>query len=257
MEYRVQQIDATTYLVDEFDEKDSVSMYLLIGTREAVLIDTGFGTIPLSEIVSSLTDLPVRVLLTHAHFDHAGAAGQFERVMLAEADLDQYRETREAFLAQGSGLQAALPESEKLEPVLCGKETEMMDPGDRPLELVLLPGHTQGCVCIVDQTHGLVYTGDCCCKADLLMFMRHHASLEACIQGFLRLKERAKGCRQTWPAHHEKPVPLEILDWYLELCQAILDKRVEGEPAPFAQGMMTRYRGKNGIAIVLGPDHAF
>ena len=65
MQYRTEQLDQHTWLIEEYNETSSVYMYLLEGEREALLIDTGNGTIPLEEICRELTGLPVTVALTH------------------------------------------------------------------------------------------------------------------------------------------------------------------------------------------------
>ena len=58
MHYRIEQLDAQTWRIEEYDEKASVYMYLLAGQTHAVLIDTGFGTLDLSQILLSRKALP-------------------------------------------------------------------------------------------------------------------------------------------------------------------------------------------------------
>ena len=87
MEYRVTRIGEHTWLIEEYDGKVKVYMYLLSGNREAVLIDTGMGMIPLKEIAASLTDLPVKVLLTHGHIDHIGGTGAFGEDVYKRQDM--------------------------------------------------------------------------------------------------------------------------------------------------------------------------
>ena len=40
MQYRVETLDSRTWLIEEYDENNSVYMYLLAGEEKAVLIDT-------------------------------------------------------------------------------------------------------------------------------------------------------------------------------------------------------------------------
>ena len=51
---------------------------LIIGKTKALLIDTGYGYGDLKSVVRSLTDLPLRVVNTHCHIDHAGGNYQFQ-----------------------------------------------------------------------------------------------------------------------------------------------------------------------------------
>ena len=65
-------------------------MYLLEGTREALLIDTGYGSFSLKKAVHELTALPVTVLLTHGHLDHIGGSAEFEHVLIHKDDYECY-----------------------------------------------------------------------------------------------------------------------------------------------------------------------
>mgnify|MGYP002801178498 CR=1 FL=1 len=49
-----------------------VRQFLIVGTEEALLIDTGFEDSGVYEAVREITDLPVQVILTHGDVDHAG-----------------------------------------------------------------------------------------------------------------------------------------------------------------------------------------
>lgn len=52
-----------------------------------MLIDTMTGIRGLKEFVSTLTDLPVQVALTHGHMDHAGGVFEFGRCAIHPADI--------------------------------------------------------------------------------------------------------------------------------------------------------------------------
>ena len=88
MEYRIFEIDERTWRIEEYDENNSVYMYLLTGKRGAALIDTGFGMIDIREVVSTLTKLPVFVINTHGHFDHTGGNPLFDEIHIHPADME-------------------------------------------------------------------------------------------------------------------------------------------------------------------------
>ena len=50
----------------------NVDAWLVLGNEKAVLIDAVQDTILLHEMVTSLTHLPLEVIITHGHPDHAG-----------------------------------------------------------------------------------------------------------------------------------------------------------------------------------------
>lgn len=63
-------------------------MYLIEGSHEAILIDTGCGVGSLATYVHTLTEKPVRVLLSHGHLDHAMGSTEFEKVHLSPLDME-------------------------------------------------------------------------------------------------------------------------------------------------------------------------
>lgn len=73
--FTVEQIDADSYVISELKHWEETHCYLLCGSERAVLIDTGLGVENIREIVGRLTNLPVIVILTHAHWDHIGGLG--------------------------------------------------------------------------------------------------------------------------------------------------------------------------------------
>ena len=60
-------------------EPAGVASTLIIGNTKALLIDTGYGYGDLKSVICSLTDLPLRVVNTHCHLDHAGGNYLFQK----------------------------------------------------------------------------------------------------------------------------------------------------------------------------------
>ncbi len=46
-------------------------MFLLVGREQALLIDSGYGLQNLPERIRQITNLPVTLVNTHGHLDHA------------------------------------------------------------------------------------------------------------------------------------------------------------------------------------------
>ena len=61
-------------------------MYLIEGSKAAVLIDTGCGFYSLKDCIHNLTNKPLKVLITHGHVDHAMGANEFEEIYLNHKD---------------------------------------------------------------------------------------------------------------------------------------------------------------------------
>ena len=67
-----------------------VCMTLLTGDRRALLVDAGYGMEDVAAFVGTLTDLPVTLLLTHHHHDHALGARWFEGALMFPEDRADY-----------------------------------------------------------------------------------------------------------------------------------------------------------------------
>lgn len=74
----------TTKFMDNFYILDDgmVRQFLIIGEKEALLIDAGFPGCHIRDAVSAVTDLPVSVIMTHGDMDHAGGLTEFGKCRL-------------------------------------------------------------------------------------------------------------------------------------------------------------------------------
>ena len=70
----------------EIDEFDVASIFLLVGTEKALVIDTGMGIGDLRGAIEMITDKPLICAVSHGHIDHTGNCRQFEEVWINPAD---------------------------------------------------------------------------------------------------------------------------------------------------------------------------
>ncbi len=75
--FTIEKIDNNTYAISEYGHWEKMHSYLLIGKTYALLIDTGLGIGNIKKEVDLLTDLPVKVVTTHVHWDHIGGHSLF------------------------------------------------------------------------------------------------------------------------------------------------------------------------------------
>ena len=155
-----------------------VSMTLIAGEKAALLVDTGYGTESVGELIHSLIGRkPVNVFLTHHHHDHTlgmstlGCLSDCEILMLPD-DAPAFHvyngmSKRRQVLgqAQAKGLIGTDQLSEDL--FLAG-ECELPStatPGDIDLggltaRIIDCPGHTPGSGCVLIPERKLLLTGD-------------------------------------------------------------------------------------------------
>lgn len=172
------------------------NIWHLRGRDRDLLVDTGMGVVSLKDAVADLIEKPVTAAATHAHADHIGAHHEFEDCLihrLEAGDLRQPARMTSLFLddpdfvaylqASGYGAEAnqclitALPH-EGYEPgayELKGasvtrvvEEGDIVDLGDRRLEVLHLPGHSPGSIGLWEAATGILFSGDCVYDGPLL-----------------------------------------------------------------------------------------
>lgn len=239
MEYRIERLDENSWRMEEYDTVNSAYFYLLTGTAQALLLDTGFGTLDVRAIVQTLTPLPLVVVNSHGHFDHIGANYQFPEVFLHPADEPLYR------LHRGR-LPHSHPMTEQLRPLA---EGQVFDLGGRTLEVVEAPGHSLGSVCLLDRERRWLFTGDTCCKADVLLCLEYSGTVAQYAAAIRKLQGLRDRFDLTWPSHHAVPVAPDILDQFAQGADLLLQGKDLGRPYPTPFGTFTRLGWKD-IGIV-------
>jgi len=147
--------------------------YLLVGTKRALLFDTGPGVRDISPVVHALTSLPVEALPSHLHFDHTGNLHRFADVALP--DLPQLRRQMqggEFFL--GFYQSMGFVEGFKRIPFRVARwltPGSEIDLGERRLQLVNVPGHTPESVVLFDRGANRVYAGDFIYPSEIYAFL--------------------------------------------------------------------------------------
>lgn len=144
-----------------------VCMTLLVGSRRALLVDTGYGLEDVAAFARTLTPLPLTVLLTHAHHDHALGARWFDRVWLFPEDgdafslyTDETHRRRVLEQAREKGLQASSDMLSAQMPAPEALAEGDIELGDLTARVLRCPGHTPGSAVVLVPQRALLLTGD-------------------------------------------------------------------------------------------------
>jgi hydroxyacylglutathione hydrolase len=123
------------------ETSDKTTMYIIEGTEKAMLIDTGTRCDKLDEVIGQISKKPLYVVLTHAHYDHAGNIRYFKDIYLHPEDTVLMNKSYKGnihFVQDG----------------------HKFDLGGRIIEVSHMPGHTPGSIVLLDKKAGVCYSGD-------------------------------------------------------------------------------------------------
>ena len=179
--YRVRKIYEDTYAIADYGfDQGPVYLYLLVGSRKALLIDSGYGGIDLPAVISGITDLEVSCICTHGHVDHACGAYHFEKAYLHTADAEVYAHwsSSENIRALATHGLVFIPTPEQLAdaryqalvdslvsrprgPLLPLEDVPQFDlGGGRLVTWTPIPGHTPGSVAVIDHKYKTAFDSD-------------------------------------------------------------------------------------------------
>lgn len=184
------------------------NIWHLKGRDRDLVVDAGLGVGSLRQAMPELfTNNPILVV-THAHLDHAGSAYEFEdrRAHPAEPLGDTVAGSlRGPVLAKQLGLDwpdieehllHALPTAgfdpdayavrpaSNTHPL---REGDVIDLGDRQFNVLHLPGHTPGSICLFEEHTGVLFSGDVLYD-DVLLDDLHESNIEHYVRSMIRLQ---------------------------------------------------------------------
>lgn len=234
------QTKKLTEHVTQIADPTGVSCFLITGRERAVLIDTAVGFVGLRSTVESLTDLPVTVILTHGHGDHAGGAGEFDTVYLHPLDLPLLQVHG---LSMRMGYAGAMlgPDTVLLEEnFVPARDRAFEELGDGALfelggitvEIIHVPGHTKGSCCVLIREERMMIYGDAC-NGNTLVMDQASTDISTYRKSLEYLKTFDDAYDTVCYSHGPAIGPRRSLDDNIELCKRILAGTDDAVPCEF------------------------
>ena len=170
--FTVETIDSDTFAISEYRHWEETHSYLVCGTEQAVLIDTGLGVANIRQMVDRLTALPVSAVTTHVHWDHIGGHGYFDQIAVHEAEQDwlnghfplPLQVVKRNLTARPCDFPAGFSVDDyqlfQGAPQRILSDGDHLDLGGRSLTVVHTPGHSPGHCCFYEPERGYLYSGD-------------------------------------------------------------------------------------------------
>ena len=248
--FRVEQPEPGLFMIEEPLHDERVKSYLIVGTDHAILLDSGMGIGDLGSLVGDLSDRPLTIVNSHAHWDHIGGnrwfVGRAEiAIHEAEADLLTHGIANGRLrpflgphrlygpLPQGfDPSTVAFPPSFPTRLVRGG---ESFDLGGRTIEIHHAPGHSPGLVVLLDRAHGALFSTDVAYRGSLYAHLPG-SDLAAYRSTMARIAAHAPSLRAVYHSHNDVPLDPALLLTMRDAIDTVVDG---GAPESTADGVAT------------------
>lgn len=211
------------------DDHGADYFYLVEGKDSALLIDNGLGVANVRDYVSSLTKLPLIVVNTHGHPDHAGANYQFPIVYAGLSDIEQINNLNNPKQLRNRNKDSQVPKDILFEDTINLKPTLMrsveegyvFNLGERQIEVIHVPGHTSGSICLLDRKNKLLFSGDNN-NTIAWLFLENCEPLEVYLQSLKKLNRMNDAFNTLFPGHGE-PLDKTFIEEEVKCVESILE----------------------------------
>lgn len=224
--HEVIQIDDITWSIENI----FVRFFLLKGKEKALMIDTGLDVPNVKDLareilgLSADDDYPIELLNTHADGDHCHGNQEFDWFYMHEADVGLYRAQ---FGEKGDAVSVS--------------DGQIIDLGDRPLEIITIPGHTHGSIAILDINNRVLYPGDSVQDGDIFMFGGHR-NLDDYPASLIKLQDMDERFDVLHPSHGTLSLDPDYIGKCFDACESMMHGEVEpGEREAFDGKRVSAY----------------
>ena len=254
--FEIDKVDEDTYVISENKHWEEFNTYYLLGDRYNLVIDCGIGIYKIKDLLNKIDQKEKKLIITHMHWDHIGNIEEFKEVYLSEKAnyyfengyWEPIEEVRKKVIRDVN--QNLLPDSFNIDEYEIGKskrgkvikEGETFGLGNRKIEVIETPGHTEDHICLYDKTNKYLFAGDFIYQGPLYL-ERDYTDIEDYFLSLKKLIENYPEIEKILSSHY-KP---EISSKYLkEIYQFILKLKEKGE---FKQGTGIHKNSKHEIIL--------
>jgi glyoxylase-like metal-dependent hydrolase (beta-lactamase superfamily II) len=261
-EYTIDRRDRNAYVSEEvlpgvrmIRDCENDKMFLLRGSKEYVLIDSGLGRGDLKSYVSQFTGgLPLEVIFTHNHPDHIGQADQFVTESIEHIG-EPDRAGLERLLKS-----LGIPDDVIARHVVSNHDGDRIDLGDRSLVIYAAPGHTLGSIVILDAKNGELFTGDAFgnnnpLPPDALWMQFDQHPLDAYLSTIKAVRAKiGPNVKYILTGHDDHPLQGEA---YLDNLESALQRLMDEGDAALVPSYRPgdRFHDPNWVAVNVNHDH--
>lgn len=260
--------DESVYAFCEHKHAQWVHSFLILGSNLSILFDTGLGVCDIREAIKPYLNTPLMVISSHAHFDHIGNNHLFNEVYghctdyslriakngISHELLDgQYDEWNfEGGYPEGFSGTEFETKPYNLKPLDDGQKIDL---GDRELEVLYMPGHSDDGIMLWDEKNGNLFTGDSYYSGGLYLYFDDEVFGKSDINDYYnaikRINAHCKDVNMLCVSHN--PDSFHAGNTQLKELEQGLDALMAGEvpPEPWNLPCGNSYYNNDGKRIVL------
>jgi glyoxylase-like metal-dependent hydrolase (beta-lactamase superfamily II) len=239
--FEVYRVQPGVFAIYEPHQSEEVISYLILGTKRALLFDTGMGISDIKKLVEELTRLPVSVVNSHTHNDHVGDNWRFRDVYGMDTEFTRSnakgsRDDAQAEIAPGeicgklpSGFDAAVYSTRPFHITHWLHDGDRIDLGGRVLQIVATPGHTPDANSLLDEKNGLLFTGDTYYPGPIFLY-RPETDLDAYEASIKKMIALAPKLKLLLPAHNVPAAELGDLNHVLKAFREVRAGKAKSSP---------------------------
>lgn len=213
------------------------SIYLIKGSKSAILLDAGTHIPGLKKIVEDIAKMPVTLIATHLHPDHTGdAINDWAEIWINAAD----EVNSHIFMKGYPGKKLYLTDG------------QIFDLGGREIEVIFTPGHTPGSCAFLDKDKKYGFSGDSFGSGNLLITTNLTTQITTCEKMTYFLEKY--GIEKMYPGHYmgsNVETPKRVSD-IGELCLQLRAGEVKGEAQQ--GGMLKNVYSSRGVRLNYNDD---
>ena len=194
--FEIKELPCQVYAICEPQDKEDVKSFLIVGTKKALLFDTGMGRENIKKEVEKLWQGELVVVNSHSHFDHVGDNWRFDVVYGAPGE--------NAYMVAREGSERLKIKSFSRENVADG---HVFDLGNRRLEVIYTPGHSNDCIMLYDMDNQVLFVGDSYYNGPLFVQMDDphfgKSSLEGYYLSMEKVLSKCENTKYVYSSHNE------------------------------------------------------
>lgn len=241
--FEVYKLDETTYAIYEPNQWQEAISYLLLGTDKAMLVDTLQGIGDLKSVTDQLTDLPIIVINTHSHYDHVSGNWQYDTIYGINTPYsvnnakghphESYvnsmtMDTIWKNLPDNFSIDFYQSKAYQIDKFV--EDHEIIDLGEREIEVVFIPGHSPDSVILIDKKNRMMLTGDSFYPAPIYVYS-DTASFQDFFMSSQTMFSYMSEVDHLLPGHNETMQPASYLSDLRTATMAVINPTT-----PYTQG---------------------